>query len=189
MEFDPTFHTYKVDGVLWPSVSQALSLLNDFSGIPPDILMKAARFGTSVHRAIEALHKGDPIPALDERGEAYLYQYNRFLADSGIELVGSEVMVANSRHRYCGTIDLVFRLNGKLCLADVKTSASIPATVGPQTAAYADAYHNSGERERISKRYCIHLTADSYRLAPLTNSGDWSVFLSALNCWRFKNGF
>jgi hypothetical protein len=64
---------------------------------------------------------------------------------------------------------------------DVKTGA-IPRTVGAQLAAYQQALE-----PRPRRRLCLALTADNYRLHECKHLGDFSLFQSCLNVWRFQH--
>jgi len=56
IEFIKESHTYLVDGVITPSVSQILAATifkNKYANIPEFIMKRAAHYGTNVHNAIE----------------------------------------------------------------------------------------------------------------------------------------
>lgn len=63
----------------------------------------------------------------------------------------------------------------------------MPST-GPQTAAYT-AIHNANtptKSDHIKKRYGLRLTKDgNYQLKEYKDAGDFNLFVSALNCWRW----
>ena len=115
----------------------------------------------------------------------YLTGWRTFLSDVSGVVIGSEVRVINRQLRYAGTLDSLVRIKGVTELVDIKATAAIPRTVGPQTAAYAQAL---GE-PRI-KRRVVQLRRDgTYRTERLNESTDWNLFLSALNVhnWRHRN--
>lgn len=181
IEFDPDLHVYRVNGETWPSVTTVLSMITDFDGIPREHVEAAGRFGTEVHNACHAINIGAQLAAMGERTAAYVGQYRRFLRESRIKVTHSEERVANRRLRYCGTLDLRGVLNGRPGVIDIKTSAVVPKTVGPQVTAYDDCLDPP-----TRNRWCLHLTANDYKLIPLKHPDDRANFLAALRCWTFK---
>ena len=57
--FDEESHTYRVNGVIYPSVSEILAPFCDFSRVPRDVLERKRQIGRATHKCIE----------LDEAGE------------------------------------------------------------------------------------------------------------------------
>jgi hypothetical protein len=74
-------------------------------------------------------------------------------------------------------------IGGRRVLVDIKTSASIPKSVGPQTAAYADLIG----QPRI-QRAVLHLRAEKFAFTELKGANDWPVFLSCLSIYNFNKG-
>jgi hypothetical protein len=186
LHFDEASHTYRLGGVRLPSVTQVLDPLQELDGIPRHILEAAAAFGTNVHAACHLSNLGVlDEEQLDPALLPYLTAWRKFLDDVTGVVVGSEVRVVNRHLRYAGTLDSLVRIKGVHELVDIKATAAIPRTVGPQTAAYA---HALGE-PRI-KRRVVQLRGDgTYRTERLTDPTDWNLFLSALNVsnWRNRN--
>jgi hypothetical protein len=183
LDFDEATHTYTVAGVRWPSVTQVLEPLQLLDGIPPDILRAAADFGVNVHAACHLLNVGAlDIDTLDAALAPYVSAWSKFIADTGAKVIASELRVAHGRLRYAGTLDTICLIDGTRELVDIKSTAAIPRTVAPQTAAYAEAM---GE-PRI-KRRVVQLRRDgTYRTARLTDRSDFNLFLSALNIWNWR---
>lgn len=190
--FDPERHAYTVDGRPVPSVTQCLDWLVDWSAVNPEVLAYKSALGTAVHQMVHfdcrgELDEGDLDPVL----APYLEQWRRFLDESGYTVLQSELMVSH-RLGYAGTLDLVLgrvaRKRLKRYVCDVKTAQAIPVTVGPQTAAYAEAYKAGGGS--CDGRKVLRLWADGYRLDDLSDGADWSTFISAKNLfhWRARNG-
>lgn len=187
LQFDPASHAYSVDGQLVPSVTQALSILSDFSSVDPDLLKRAAHFGTHVHQACDLWNRGVlDLAALDPELRPYLDAWRNWLDVSGAVVISSEQRVFHSMHRYAGTLDAVVEIGGRQAVVDIKTG-QLPKTVGPQLAAYAEALNHTAGKRVIKRRLAIQLTADGFKSHELKGNADWPVFLSALNCWRFLN--
>jgi hypothetical protein len=186
--FDEARHEYTVGGRIIPSVTQILGILQDFGGVPADVLDRAAEFGTHVHHAC-ALDNARQLDeaALDPGLLPYLAQWRRFLAESGGVVLASEQRVYHPGLHYAGTLDALVSIRGKVALVDIKTG-QLPRTVGAQTIAYEEAYSSDSDNPHcIRRRMCVQLTADAYKTHPLTNHADWPLFQSCLNVWRFKN--
>jgi hypothetical protein len=125
------------------------------------------------------------IDALDPALAPYVAAWSKFLADTSAKVIASEMRVAHTRLRYAGTLDTICLIRGARELVDIKSTAAIPRTVGPQTAAYAEAIDEPRIRRRV-----VQLRKDgTYRSKPLTDPADWNLFLSALNIhnWRYRN--
>lgn len=190
LSFDPMTHTYRVGGVILPSVTEVLGPAQTFAGmfdhVPAGTLETAKERGTYVHEAMALLARGaldwDSVdgPWLD-----YVRTGARFLAESGLVVTGSEVPVYSERLRVAGTIDLLGSWRRGDALIDFKVSAVVPPTVGPQTAGYKYLYHDLYGMKGRLHRYCVHLTASEYRVIPLEDSRDENIFLSSLNLFHW----
>jgi hypothetical protein len=189
LEFDQASHTYTLAGKRVPSVTEVLQTLEDFEGIPRDALEHARQRGQHVHEAMALLVRDDlDWNSLDPELVPYLIGGKRFLDESGITVIASEMRVACKRLRVAGTLDLFGVLRSSECVIDFKACAAMPATVGPQCAGYEQLYRSMfGGRQR--KRFCVLLKPNDYKLFPLTDPGDYSTFVSALNIhnWRQKH--
>lgn len=182
--FDAATHSYWLDGHRLPSVTQILAPLNNFAGIPPEVLAAKAELGTAVHVATELDDANDLIEeSVHDRVRPYLEAWRAFKRDSGAQVLASEQQVYHPLHRYCGTLDRVLLIDGAKHLADIKTSAALPASVGPQTAAYQLALEDAS----VIRRSAIQLRDDgTYRVHSLNDPNDKAVFLACLSIHRFK---
>lgn len=185
--FNEARHEYLVGGRVVPSVTQVLSILQDFGAVPADVLARAAEFGTHVHQAVHMSNEGTLDEAsLDPALAPYLADWRSFLRDMADEVSQSELRLAHPRLGYAGTLDTVVAIKGKPVLVDVKTGV-VPRTVGPQLAAYKVLLEDTFPGFRVHRRLCVQLTGAGYRIHECKDPADWSVFISALNCWRFRN--
>lgn len=187
LAFDAATHTYTLNGQRLPSVTQVLAPLYDFSRIPPDVLESARIFGQHVHEACDLFDRGqldwlNLSPAL----VPYVEAWRKFIDDSGAIVIASEMRVVHEQLGYAGTVDNVLDWKGRTFIPDRKSTAVQPPTVGAQTAAYAQAWkamHGGREPERR----CIQLNPDgTYRVHAKRDPADWSLFLSCLNIFKFK---
>lgn len=181
LEFDPASHTYRYRGTKLPSVTTVLDRYSGLEHVAPDVLEAAAELGTHVHAAChlfneERLDRETLDPAL----LPYVQAWERFLTETGAVVLHSERRVVSPRHGYAGTLDTIVAWGKREPLIDIKSTTSLPRTVGPQTAAYAEAWQEMTGR-RIRDRYCVHLKPDGrYALHKLDDPRDWQVFKAAL---------
>lgn len=190
LDFEASSHTYRLDGKVVPSVTQALTLLEDFEHVPMHLLEAARLFGGHVHEACHLWNTGEiDWATLDVVLVPYVEQWAKFVESNDITIIASELAVAHPLYKYAGRMDVLAEWDRRRCLIDIKSGA-VPKTVGPQTAAYAEAYERAKPCIRIARRYCVQLTGEADKPAKahrLTNPADFPIFQSALNCWRFKN--
>jgi hypothetical protein len=192
IDFEPVGHKYRLNGQPVPSVTRVLDdQLEDWSVVPKHLLEAARMFGSHVHDACHLWNAGElDWSTLDPALVRYVEQWAEFVETNRITIIASELAVAHRLYKYAGRMDVLAEWDHRRVLLDIKSGA-VPKTVGPQTAAYAEAYEY--ERKpcvRISRRYCVQLTGEAGKpaqLHQLKNPVDWPVFQSALNCWRFKN--
>lgn len=165
---------------------------NEYASIPADVLAFAAARGTAVHVACEYDDDGDlDESSLDPAVVPYLQAWRRFRADTGATVEGIEVSVESKRRQYVGTLDRLLWINGKFCLADIKTTASISPLVALQTAGYQIAWEEANPGDKIGIRCCVQLREDgTYRVEWYKERTDKSVFLAAVTVaqWRRKWG-
>lgn len=185
--FNAEAHTYTLNGKPVPSVSEILRPIVDYSMVPPDVLAAAAEFGKNVHLATHLYDLGElDWSSLDAELVPYVETWKRFIEESGAIVIASEQPVAHGVHKYCGTPDRILLLRDEIIVPDLKSTSTVPRSVGPQTAAYAEAYHSMRGGKKPG-RACIHLKPPNYRVHRRRESTDWSTFLSCLNVWRFNN--
>lgn len=126
IEFLEEEHIYLLDGVIVPCVSDILHFIfpNKYRGISKTILNNKAKYGSTVHKAIECLEQGLELPKLDYIQEASLKQYQKLKRKNNIEVLSQEQKI-HYEDKYCGTYDMEANIKGKHCLADIKTTAEL----------------------------------------------------------------
>lgn len=181
LTFEPEAHAYHLNGERLPSVTQVLEPLINYDGVPNGILQHAADRGTAVHLATEYFDDGDlDEDSIDPEILPYVQAWQRFRAESGFEVLRSEVRVYSERHRYAGTVDCIGVMRGRLVMVEKKTTAILAAATAIQVTAYLKAYNEHvPAAERAKDCYSVHLRRDgTYRLdqhEPLTH---WAAFLA-----------
>lgn len=183
LEFFPVEHKYVYDGRELPNVTRILDRAGciDKFGFTDECRAR----GTYVHQATALLDRGEDVVTL-EHYAPYIVAYRSFLRHMEPVWSRTEHAVCDPVYGYAGTLDRAGMVQGQPVVVDIKTG-EVPASVGPQTAAYrrclADAHR--------WQRYCLQLRPDGdYRWLPLADRHDESVFLAALTLyqWREKHG-
>lgn len=177
LAFDAGSHTYRWNGEPVPGVTSILAPLTDFERVPAVVLQAAADFGRAVHLACELHDIGDlDEDALDPELRPYLAGWKRFSAEHAVQWIDIERPVYNAAMRYAGTPDRVGAVAGSLAVVDIKTTAALYPSVGPQLAAYAYA-----ATRPYAERIAVQLKANgTYTLKRYTDPMDWTVFCSLL---------
>lgn len=159
----------------------------------------AAGKGTVVHRMIHRHALGlDPFET--DAGDLIedpdcLRAFGAFcdwFASSGATIVSAETALVSERYRYGGTLDamLLFRLDGKLCTGDWKTSRKIYGDMVCQIAAYrnlwnenqpADEATGDGHILRFDKETGQH---EHHVLTPQTLDLGFETFLKLLDVYH-----
>lgn len=151
--------------------------------------------GTYVHEACALYDKQDlHWESLDDKIKPYVEGYINFRKDSNekfTDFVGNmEKSFFSAKHRVAGTPDRIVFEGGKVkrtAILDIKTGDS--AFVGVQTAAYEAIFREqTGFGLCAINRYCVRLfNTGKYKLIPLVDGNDRTIWQSAVNVYRFKN--
>lgn len=194
--FSEADHTYYYDRVQVPSPTMLFDeeALCAISEIPEDILVWKSGLGRAVHFAAHLFDIGELRKySLDQQILPYLEAYKKFKSETGFDPIYSEQIVYSRRWRFATTIDRVglFKYRGKdgLSVVELKCTAGMYPTVGPQTAAHKIALEEvTGERAK--HRYAVQLLPDeSYRIHDYEDPQDETTFFSALHLhhWKVKH--
>ena len=176
LEYDDETHTYLVNGVIVPSVTQVMQVKfgNKYEGIRSEVLNRAAERGTAIHKAIENYCKG-----MDD-GSKEVHNFNFLMNYYKIKPVKNEVpiiLMVDNQPVIAGRLDLVLQENDALCLADIKTTSQLDKEyLAYQLNLYRLGYMQS-YGERIDKLYGVHLRGDKRKLVELPISEDIALDL------------
>lgn len=177
--FDPEFHIYTVDDIVFPSVTRILQSagLIDFTGIDPVVLQRAADFGTAVHLATCLDDQGDlDESTLDENLRGPLEAWRSFRGNIKFEAI--EQPLYSPIYMVAGTPDRIVWNT----VIEIKTSSVVPAWAQLQTAAYAILADIP-----VAKRIVVHLkTNGSYSIIEHKNRKDREVFLCCLALFNWR---
>ena len=128
LEYDEDTHTYFVDGVVVPSITQLLKIKypKKYEGINSDILKKAANRGTLVHNLIQ-LYEELGLDNCDVEQGDQLKHYIQLKKCEQFEVLGCEVPIILRYKNLvaAGRLDLVLKEEGRegIGLGDIKTTA------------------------------------------------------------------
>jgi hypothetical protein len=187
-EFDETSHTYRLNGVVLPSVTQLLKPIGpDFSMVPPDVLERKRQLGTAVHLACE-LDDNDELDEIDDALVPYVLAWQLFKAQTGVEILLNERRLHHPVLRYAGTLDRLVSMRGAVWMLDIKTAADPVPSYGAQLAAYVELIHaTEGDASLPIRRGTVHLRDDgTYRLAEFKNPNDKAAFMACLSLHQWK---
>lgn len=125
LEYIDETHTYLVDGIIVPSITQILKIKfgKKYEGIDKEVLTKASEKGTAVHEAIENYCKTGEVEDLKEvKNFIFLQKQYKF------EVLENEVPIIlfkNDKPIASGRLDLVLKLNNELGGGDIKRVSSL----------------------------------------------------------------
>lgn len=163
-------HSYTVDGVAVPSVSELTRFISRelYGEVAQYILDNAAERGTKVHKATEALDKFGTVEVEDDL-VPYLKAYMAFLREHSPAWEKIEWSVAREA-LYAGTIDRLGQVDGKKAILDIKTTANITPGHRVLYTAAQNLYRMAAEPQvgQLDVLYILQLKKDgTYRLIEL----------------------
>jgi hypothetical protein len=150
---DSRFYQHS-NGAFYPSVTTILDAypksaafyewLKRMGEDADEVRDEAGRKGSQVHQLCEDYDRGFECSILNEFGQAQYKQiewamferYVEFRNRFPYELVANELHYISPYHGFAGTLDRVFRVDGKLILVDLKTSNALHNHFWLQMAAY-----------------------------------------------------
>lgn len=179
LEYDDDTHTYIVDGVIVPSVTQVLKVKfgGMYDSVAPEVLKRAGERGTAVHKAIEDYcTKGIDLGNTEVRHFKFLQDYY------GFEPIRNEIPIIVSKDNVAvcaGRLDLIIDINNDRAVADIKTTS----TLNKEYLAYQlnlyrlgvlQCYPDLGD---ITKLYGLHIREDKRKLVeiPINEGIAWDI--------------
>ena len=119
LEYDDDTHTYIVDGVIVPSVTQLLGeKFNDYAGVSTSVLEQASQKGTAMHEAIERFEKtGAENDSKELRNYKFLKRHYKWTnIDNELPIIYEE----NGQVLFAGRLDQIIEIDSKLGINDFK---------------------------------------------------------------------
>lgn len=165
LEYYDQEHTYIVDGVIVPSITEILKLKfgDKYKYVDQRTLKRAADSGTAVHDAIQKYVESGERSDLPELRN-FIFLKEQF----GFEVVGCEIPLIlfsddEEKPLAAGRCDLVIRQNGEIGGADIKRTANLDREyLAYQLNLYRSAFRQSYGLEWLFLRG-IHLRDDVRR--------------------------
>lgn len=160
IDFDEETHSYYVNGVRLPSVSEIMSPLSKeyYKNIDKETMKKAAQRGKTIHKNIEFYEE---FGVMNDDYKDYLFQYQIAKKLEKINVLKCEVMMTDGT--YCGTFDLLVEIDNELVLIDTKATSKInKELLQVQLAAYLKLARHNGYN--VFKSKVLHLKKDGYKL-------------------------
>jgi len=192
LTYDPDSHSYFLGGQPIPGVTSVIrQQLAPLPPVNPELMQRAALFGSAVHSACELFDKATlDFSTLDDAVVPYVEGWRLFCKDIGWTVIHNEDIICSYKYRFAGTLDRIMGTDKGLALVDIKTGTTLSPAVGPQTAAYVIAAEEYLDVPTIKRRFCVQLMPNAYKLHQLKESMDSYTFIAALNNynWRLKHG-
>ena len=170
LEFDEDTHTYLVDGVIVPSVTQIVKKQfgKMYENVPPAVLKRASERGLTVHEAIETYCKTGEKVEMEE-----LDGFIRLVEQNKITVLANEVPVLFVKERplFAGRLDMYIEKqganDGDFAIADIKTTYRLDNSyLGYQLNLYRVAFEQSYKMD-ITKLYGMHLRDKTAKLVEI----------------------
>ena len=138
LTFDEATHTYTLDGIQLPSVTEVTRFCAyDYKSDRPWLAEAAARRGTAVHEACALIDYGEEPEETPEIA-GYLKAYRRFLKDWKPEWKLIECPIADRNMKMAGTMDRFGIIHNAPAILDIKTGQLHDAALIAQLTAYAN---------------------------------------------------
>lgn len=190
VEYIEDTHTYVVNGVIVPSVTQLLKykFKDKYKDIPKYILENKAEYGTKVHKLIEIMNRADNFEPIIEAVKEFDYvvansleQYKKMYFANKIEALKQEEIIYNEY--LAGRYDLLANVNSTLSLLDIKTTAKLDK----EYLSWQLSIYNWLGNLKVNKLYAIWLPKkDLGRLEEIKFKNDNEI-KELINEWRKNN--
>ncbi len=181
--FKEDTHQYFLEGIELVSVTKIISTyLNQYRGVPAELMKQAGAFGTAVHSMCEMwIAQTLDIDALDPQLEPYLNGFLKFHAEKiGCDAVKVENKMFSKRLMLAGTADIIT----PGAIYDIKTRAYSKKTDPLQLAAYDKLDGGSGN---MKNHYVVEILPDNYKLTRCNEKQAWPTFKAMLDHYHATN--
>lgn len=177
LEYDDETHTYLVDGVIVPSVTQLIKVKfgEKYAGVNRSTLERAANRGTAIHEAIERYCKTGEGEEVKE-----VHNFNFLRERHGFNVLENEtpiIITKDDTPVAAGRLDLVLDVKGETAIADIKTTSVLDKEyLAYQLNLYRIGYTQSYGIE-VTQLYGVHLREDKRKLVsiPVNEGIAWDI--------------
>lgn len=215
---DSSEHWYpslKKKGVYYPSVTTLLSVFPKGVGFnmyltaqssweaSQEALSVAANRGTRIHKACDRLEDGEELHIDEFPQEEWLriWGFVKWKEEYKPELIYKEIGMVSDKYKTGGTIDRVYKIDGRMVLLDIKTGKSNYDNYFAQTSAYATLlgdpktmfYDKSVKHVAIQDTSILrlhHVLKNFYNYSIRDKEewkNDFKSFRSCQNIWNYLN--
>lgn len=163
VDFNEEKHEYKINGVLYPSVTEICNPISfeKLDCLAKSVLDRARARGTAVHEYIENYIYTNEFDYCEIPNEylPYCYGFENWWKTYKPKPLYSELILGNSDLGYCGTCDFVCKIDNEICLVDFKATSIIDyKSLSVQLEGYRQLL---GKKGIFPKRfYVLHLKKD-----------------------------
>ena len=190
LTFEEKTHTYKLDGVKIPSVTQCTkeSGLMNLDFVSQDLLAYKADLGNKVHSATEMYDRDNlVIEKLHPTLRGYLDAWIKFRKDTGFTPLITEQKWSHPIYRYGGRVDRIGLFGNDLSQLDIKSGVH-HHSYAIQSAGYTELYnYGKPKKEQIKRRFTVYLKEDgTYKLKEHKDPRDIKIFLACLTITNYK---
>lgn len=172
-----------------PRVTEILRPYTGYDQVPKNILENAAARGTSVHALCAGIAKGNWIPdgMIGEELLGYVQSFRKWHEAQVKSFVIIEKRYTDCDSRYSGQLDFVIQGNdGKLYLADLKTSSKPQKTYPVQMAAYNSLLKQNGTTVEGAMLVYLKKDGEFPDIDFIENMDkEYRIFQSALECYEY----
>lgn len=121
----------------------------------------AGQIGTFLHQWVEDyIHGTNPVIPVNEDLKKSVEQFLSWVSIYNVKFLASEQMVYSKQYRFCGTLDAICTIDGKMYIVDLKTSSGIYSEYYMQTAAYRYARVEEFPEEQYDGMMIIRIGKD-----------------------------
>ena len=160
--FEPVSHTYMLAGVTLPSVTQIINRVLGEKYASADACFHMAK-GTEAHGLYALLATGADLSLYDydQRLQPQVDAWRDWAAREKPEFMVPEWRMASAKLGYAGTIDLVCRLGGGVCILDYKATATKRDAI--QLAAYLRLLKECKPELRVKSICSLQINENGWR--------------------------
>lgn len=183
--FDDENHTYFIDGIEYPSVTEICEPISfkKLDAIQKQVIQRSADRGSKIHEIINEYILTDSYD-IDSIPNEFIPYFSAFIewwrTYKPIPLF-SEKILGNADYGVCGTADFICKIDGETILIDFKTTSSLDKKyLSAQLAGYSNLCRLQGIK--IDRRYALHLKKDgSYSYQEIVPDFEWFEILKQHN--------
>lgn len=191
--FDEETHIYTIDGIEYPSVTDICSPISfkKLDAVNKYVVEQAADRGTRVHAYIQEYCLLDEydLDEMDSDCIPYFVNFVEWRNTYFPEILFTEKQMFSKELGYCGTCDLLCKIDNEITLIDFKTTCSIDyKSLSVQLAGYSNLIKNSFYQGDL-KTKVLQLKKNGYVYKDVEPNYEWFDILKKHNDFmRSKNG-